>query len=213
MNEIFKACRFKIRDIANLSTKADLQPIADLLSPISIYTKWTQRRAREKCNGSLGKQWPGFFAQRFLQSERALRPLFASGENMGYVGDTCLRCGVSQEAYLVTACPRQICHGPLLFALRVYLDPDAQAILPGTRCSTVLQLDFNSLSTKMRHRFGWYSQWKKPRLNRSRRSCLAVDRRFEHRFNKIFAICKLSFVCFNEQVIFFFSRNYFIVWL
>lgn len=41
--------------------------------------------------------------------------VFAAEENG--TRDTCLRCGVSQEAYLVTRCPRQIRHGRLLLRL------------------------------------------------------------------------------------------------
>lgn len=45
--------------------------------------------------------------------------VFAAEENG--TRDTCLRCGVSQEAYLVTRCPRQIRHGRLCFSIPGYI--------------------------------------------------------------------------------------------
>lgn len=41
----FEVCRFKIHDIANLSTKVDLQPIADLPRP-NIHLPTNRRSGR-----------------------------------------------------------------------------------------------------------------------------------------------------------------------
>lgn len=76
---------------------------------------------------------PGSLHNGFC-SLHARQLLFARGENRTW--DTCLLCSMSQEAYLVTVCPRQIRHGPLLLGC-VSLDPSTSAIVPvrAVQCS------------------------------------------------------------------------------
>lgn len=78
--------------------------------------------------------------------------VFAAEENG--TRDTCLRCGVSQEAYLVTRCPRQIRHGRLLLRLCFSIPSYIRCIvllrvISPRNARAFLSLDFNSFSTRL----------------------------------------------------------------